>query len=234
MASIGAAVIHFAVTPMHWKDWMLSGLFFASIAGFQLLWGFLVWSRPTVLLLIAGVVGNASSAALWVMSRTTGAPFGPNAGEPEAVEAAGICVLLLQCYVVMGAAWALSRRYRTDEISALGRALVLLGANAVMACAVTVGLASSMQGHHHHHEAEAGQQPGHNTHMDGHSHDADPMVPPSGGAPQPSPVAVPVESGRPVTDMKLDTHSDQPSAEAPQSPATPGPEADGHQHHHDG
>lgn len=32
-------------------------------------------------------------------------PFGPSAGEPEPVGAAGICVLLLQCYVVMGAGW---------------------------------------------------------------------------------------------------------------------------------
>lgn len=235
MASIGAAVIHFAVTPMHWKDWMLSGLFFASIAGFQLLWGFLVWSRPTRLLLIAGVLGNAGSAALWVMSRTAGAPIGPGAGEPEAVEAAGICVLLLQCYVVMGAGWALSQRYRTDEISGWGRALVLLGANAVMAGAVTVGLASSLQGHHHHSgaETEAGQQSAHDTHMDGHLHHADPKVPPSGGSTQPTPAAVPVESGQPVTNMKLNTHGGHPSAEAPQSPAAPGPEADGHQHHHD-
>ncbi|WP_144418227.1 hypothetical protein [Mycobacterium sp. EPa45] len=235
VASIGAAVIHFAVTPMHWQDWMPSGLFFASIAVFQLLWGFLVWSRPTALLLIAGVLGNAGSAALWVMSRTAGAPIGPNAGEPEAVEAAGICVLLLQCYVVMGAGWALSRRYRTDEVSGWGRALVLLGANTVMAGAVTVGLASTLQGHHHHHgaEAEAGQEPAHTTHMEGHPHHADPTVPPGGGPTQPSPAAVPGEPGRPVTDMKLNTHSDQPSTDPPRSAPTPGPEADGHQHHHD-
>ncbi|APE15954.1 hypothetical protein BOH72_12735 [Mycobacterium sp. WY10] len=221
-ASIGAAVIHFAVTPMHWKDWLPSGLFFASIAVFQLVWGFIAWSRPTMVVLIAGILGNAGSAALWVLSRTAGAPFGPNAGQPEAVEAAGICVLLLQCYVVMGAGWALTRRYRTHEIPGYGRALVLLGANTVMVGAVTVALASGLQGHHHHHGSatEAEQEPIHSTHMDGHSHHADPVVPAGSGSTQPSPAPVPVESGRPVTDMNLNTGGDQPSA-------------DGHQHHHD-
>lgn len=218
-ASIGAAVIHFAVTPMHWKDWLPSGLFFASIAVFQLVWGFIAWSRPTMVVLVAGILGNAGSAALWVLSRTAGAPFGPNAGQPEAVEAAGICVLLLQCYVVMGAGWALTRRYRTDEVPGYGRALVLLGANTVMVGAVTVGLASGLQGHHHHHGSatEAEQEPIHSTQMDGHSHHADPVVP---AATQPSTAPVPVESGRPVTDMNLKTGGDQPNA-------------DGHQHHHD-
>lgn len=213
VASIGAAVIHFAVAPMHWQDWLPSGVFFASIAVFQLLWGFLAWSKPTRLLLAVGVVGNAGSAALWVMSRTAGAPYGPNAGEAEAVEAAGISVLLLQCYVIMGAGWALFRRYRADEISGFGRALVLVGANTVMAGAVTVGLASGLQSDHHHHHgkpAEAGAEhvPVHDAHMAGHDHQGVPVAPPPDGVTQPA-----TAPGLPVTDLSLKT--------------------DGHQHDHD-
>ncbi|PND56152.1 hypothetical protein CRM90_18875 [Mycobacterium sp. ENV421] len=187
VSSIGAAVIHFAVAPMHWKDWVPSGVFFASIAVFQLAWGFLAWSRPTRLLLAAGIAVNVGSAALWVVSRTAGAPFGPNAGAAEAVEAAGICVLLLQCYVVMGAAWVLLRRYRAHAFSGVGRTLVLVGANTVMALAVTAGLASGLQGHQHHHgvpvDAEAGRDAAH---------------------------GAPAEPGRPVTDMKLSTAGEHP------------------------
>lgn len=222
VASIGAAVIHFAVAPMHWKDWMPSGVFFASIAVFQLMWGFVAWSRPGTLVLVAGLVGNAGSAALWLMSRIAGAPFGPNAGQPEAVEAAGICVLLLQCYVIMGAAWALFRRHRADEVSGVGKALVLVGANAVMVGAVTVGLASGLQGQHHHGgtaEAEAEHEAAHDPNMEGHHHRADPVVPhdvaviESAPTVSPAPAApAPTEPGRPVTDMGLVT--------------------DGHQHHH--
>jgi hypothetical protein len=219
VASIGAAVIHFAVAPMHWKDWLPSGAFFASIAVCQLMWGFVAWTRPTRLVLAAGIVGNAGAAALWVMSRAAGAPIGPNAGEPEAVDAAGICVLLLQCYVVMGAVWASRRRYRAEEVSGFGRALVLLGANAVMAGAVTVGLASGLQGHGHHHgepaEAEAGLVPAHDAHMADHEHQVVPPAPPPG-----------TESGLPVTDMSLSTGGDHHSESV--TPA----EVDGHQHNH--
>ena len=149
VASIGAAVIHLGVTPAHWRDWAASGVFFASIAVFQLVWGFLAWSRPTAVALAAGIAVNAGSVGLWIVSRTGGMPFGPHAGQPEAVEAAGICVLLLQCYVIMGALWTWLRSSRAQQVSGTGRALVLLGANSVMAVAVTVGLASGLQGHRH-------------------------------------------------------------------------------------
>ena len=132
VASFGAGVIHLAVTPMHWRDWVLSGLFFATVGLFQLIWTFFAWSRPTVLVLAAGIIANVGLVALWVTSHTTGAPFGPNAGQPEAAEPAGISVQLLQCYVVMGAAWAWFRGYRAEEVSGFNRAMVLLGANAVM------------------------------------------------------------------------------------------------------
>jgi uncharacterized membrane protein YidH (DUF202 family) len=150
VASIGAAVIHIGVAPVHWRDWAPSGVFFASIAVFQLVWGFLAWSRPTAMVLSAGVAANAALVGLWIVSRTVGLPVGPNAGQPEAVEAAGICVLLLQCYVIMGATWTWLKSSRAQQVSGKGRALVLLGANAVMAVAVTVGLASGLQGHRHH------------------------------------------------------------------------------------
>ena len=160
---------------MHWRDWLPSGVFFVSIAAFQLIWAFFAWSRPTTVVLAAGIAGNAASAALWVVSRTVGAPFGPYADEPEAVEAAGICVLLLQCYVVMGAGWVWYRGRRTEQVSGLGRSVILLGAHAVTIAAVTVGLASSLQGPHHHHggatEAESAHQGTHDAHMDGHHSD---------------------------------------------------------------
>ncbi len=211
VASIGAAAIHFAVAPMHWNDWLPSGVFFASIAAFQLVWGLLAWSRQTSLLLAAGVAANIGSTALWAMSRTAGAPFGPNAGEPETVEAAGLCVLLLQCYVIMGAAWALLRRYRADEVSGFGRAFVLLGATTVTAGAVTVGLASGLQGHHDHHggpaESEAEQVSVHDAHRLGRDHREAPSAP--------------------VTDMGLSTDGDRHSESL--TPTDGG----GHQHSHD-
>ena len=251
VASLGAGVIHVAVTPMHWRDWLPSGVFFAVLATFQLIWAFVAWS-----------------------------PVGPSAGQPEAVGTAGIAVLLLQCYVVMGAAWAWSRKYEPEEVSGFGRALVLMGANTIVAGAVTVGVVASLQGHHNHHhggavEAQGGHHGTDEAHMEGHEADMDVDAHMDGDAhmegnhrpaePQ-SPTAVGVtkapptapEDGLPVTDMALDTDGEQhhsepvapPSAEATQpapapSAAKPAPaqsrravpdsdlESDGHQHHHD-
>ena len=230
-ASLGAAVIHFAVTPMHWRDWLASGLFFAGLATFQLVWAFLAWSRPQSLVLAAGIAANAGAAALWVMSCIAGPPFGPSAGQPEAVSSAGISVLLLQCYVVMGAGWAWSRQYRPEPVPGFRRAMVLMGTNTVMAGAVTVGLVATMQGHHHHHGGPVEAQGEHATHAahleDGEAH-MEGHHPPSDPHSAPAP-----PEGLPVTDMALDTAGDHHAPVAVPPSAETGLEADEHQHHHD-
>lgn len=144
IASIGAAVIHVAVIASHWQVWLPAGLFFASVAVFQVIWALAAWTRPSGLLLAAGILVNGACVTLWVWSRTTGVPFGPHPGEPEVVAAADICGLLLQCYVVMGAAWAWLRIYRQESVSRVGSVLVLLGANGVIAAAVVAGVTSSL------------------------------------------------------------------------------------------
>lgn len=224
VASLGAAVIHFAVAPMHWRDWLPSGVFFVALATFQLIWAFVAWSRPGTWVLAAGIAANATAATLWVMSCLTGPPVGPSAGQPEAVGAAGICVLLLQIYVVMGAAWSWSRKFEPEEVSGFGRALVLMGANTVMAGAVTVGLAASLQGHHHHHhggttEAQGEHHATHEAHMDGdmhmegNHHPSELQPAPAVGATKPAPPPIP-EDGLPVTDMALDADDDHHQGEA--------------------
>jgi hypothetical protein len=159
IASIGAAVIHLAVIPSHWRDWIPAGLFFASVAVFQVIWALAAWARPATPLLGAGILVNGGCVVLWVWSRTAGVPFGPHAGVPEHVAGADICALLLQCYVVMGAAWAWLRIYRQESVSKVGSVLVLLGANTVIASAVVAGVSSSLVGPDHHApvEAQSGQ-----------------------------------------------------------------------------
>lgn len=150
ITSVGAAGIHIAVAPSHWSHWLVSGLFFASVAVFQLIWAVLAWTRPPTAVLAAGIAVNIAIAALWVYSRTAGEPFGPSAGTPEPVEPAGIFALLLECYIVMGAAWAWLRRgHRAEPVSGFAGALVLLGANAVAAVAVFTGVSSALRGHDH-------------------------------------------------------------------------------------
>lgn len=173
LASFGAAVIHFAVVPAHWQEWMVAGQFFALLALFQLVWAPAVLARPTNLVLASGVLLNLGAIALWVVSRTVGAPFGPHAGEPELVQAADLCALLLQLYVVMGAGWLCHRGLRGKPISWLANGLVLLGATSIVALACTVGVASGLQHGHHappgagagHHGAGVHDADGHHAHV---------------------------------------------------------------------
>ncbi len=203
IASVGAGLIHFAVMPTHWLAWWAAGLFFAVIAVFQLMWAYLAWSRPRALLLAAGIAVNAGTAALWIVSSTVGLSFGPHAGGPEAVDAAGICALLLECYVVMGAAWAWMQDYEPEAVSRFRSALVLLGANGVIAGTVCVGVASTFHGHDEHRaplEAQRGT-PHHHT---------SPVGPPQSGVPDLPVVPAPGDVGLPVTDMALHDDGESP------------------------
>jgi hypothetical protein len=196
IASVGAGLIHFAVMPAHWLQWWAAGFFFAVVAVFQLMWSYLAWSRPRMLLLVAGIAANAGVAVLWVASSTTGLPFGPHAGAPETADAAGICSLLLECYVIMGAAWAWMQDYEPESVSRVRSALVLLGANGVIAGTVCVGVASSFQNHGEHHaplEAQRGSP----------QHHISPVGPPQSGSPEVPPAPDPADAGLPVTDLAL-------------------------------
>lgn len=83
--STGAAVVHFAVVAEHLDEWWLTGLFFIVVALFQLVWALLVLVRPSSLVYLSGAVINALVVVTWIVSRTSGVPVGPEAGEPESI-----------------------------------------------------------------------------------------------------------------------------------------------------
>ncbi|BDX35040.1 hypothetical protein TUM20985_55870 [Mycobacterium antarcticum] len=202
IASLGAGVIHLAVVPTHWQEWLPSGLFFVSIAVFQLIWARMVLARPTTPVLAAGIAANVCAVAIWAMSRTAGAPFGPHAGKPELVHAADLCALLLQIYVVMGAGWVWYRGHRPEPIPAYANTIVLLGGGAFIALASAVGVASGLS-HGHHAPAEAG--PDHHgtstEQVHQHSGDPAPAISPTMIAPQPP--------AQPLRDAHGDHHHDE-------------------------
>jgi hypothetical protein len=96
VASAGAAAIHFAVAPMHIREYLPFGLLFVMTGVLQLVWALavlLLWPRPLVFLV--GVVLSLAVVAVWVLTRTVGAPIGPDAGRAEVVGAADtICSAL--------------------------------------------------------------------------------------------------------------------------------------------
>jgi hypothetical protein len=149
---------------------MPAGLFFVSIGLFQLIWARVVLVRTTRPVLAAGIMFNVGSVTMWALSRTAGAPFGPHAGEAELVQAADLCALLLQIYVVMGAGWVWYRGLQGEPIPGFASAVVLLGAVGVVALASVVGVASGLR--HGHHPAGAAEPDHHGSvtaeHTDDH------------------------------------------------------------------
>jgi hypothetical protein len=83
--STGAATIHFAVVAQHFEEWWLTGVFFVVVAVLQLVWAVVALLRPSARLWLVGAIGNALVVVTWIVSRTTGVPVGPEAGEPEPV-----------------------------------------------------------------------------------------------------------------------------------------------------
>lgn len=166
LASLGAAIVHLAVVHTHWQQWAPSGVFFLSLALFQAAWAWKVLAHTTIALLSAGVVVNAGALALWAMSRTAGAPFGPNAGHVELIAGADVCAVLLQLYVVMGAGWVWYRGLRGAPVPALASAAILVGAVGVVTMASTVGVASGLQHGDHHTGGHAPAGPAGNHHGD--------------------------------------------------------------------
>jgi hypothetical protein len=92
-ASLGAALIHFAVVQEHLEEWWLYGVFFAVLGTVQLLWGGLALADEELLAPRLFAAGNVAVLVLWLVSRTTGLPVGPEPREAEPVGTADVMSL---------------------------------------------------------------------------------------------------------------------------------------------
>jgi hypothetical protein len=80
-----AGIMHAVASEQHLEEWPLAAAFFAVLMTAQLALGAWLWARPGRGTLILATAGSLAVVALWAVSRTTGLPFGPEAGHPEAV-----------------------------------------------------------------------------------------------------------------------------------------------------
>jgi hypothetical protein len=117
-AAAGAALVHFAVAPEHFREWWGFGTFFVLCGEIQLGWAFLARRRPGPLVLSAGLAGSLFLVALWLLSRTAGLPFGPDPGVPEAAGTADLVAVSLE----LATALACGRSLVTG-LGRVGRAL---------------------------------------------------------------------------------------------------------------
>jgi len=139
-----AAAIHFAVTPEHFdEDWTL-GVFFAAAAWAQLAWALLVVGSNDRRLLIAGITGNVAIALVWVASRTTGLPFGP---EPGARESAAFIDVLATVHEIGAAASIVLALWLGERVIPPRRAAAIIVALALGVIPLTTAAIATATGH---------------------------------------------------------------------------------------
>ena len=107
--SIAAAAIHFAVMGEHFAEYVAFGVFFSVIAWLQALWAVGVIVLPSQRLLLGAIVGNALVVLVWLTSRTTGIPIGPEAGAVEPAAFVDVLATILEVAIVAGTALLLLR-----------------------------------------------------------------------------------------------------------------------------
>lgn len=84
--ALSAGTIHLVATVEHLGEDRLPGLFFALVGVAQLLAARWIYRRPgDRRVLVAAAAGSAAVALLWVVSRTTGLPFGLAGGDVSKV-----------------------------------------------------------------------------------------------------------------------------------------------------
>ncbi len=86
IASVVAAVIHFAVAGEHFAEYWAFGVFMLAAAWLQLAWAVGVLIRPSRTLIAVGAVLNAAIVVVYLVTRTVGDVIGPT---PNAVEPIG-------------------------------------------------------------------------------------------------------------------------------------------------
>jgi hypothetical protein len=175
--SLGAGVIHFAVSGEHYDLSWIHGAFFAVVAWLQLSFAIAVVLRPARRLLTAGIFLNTGILGVWVMSRVWGAPFGSNPWTPEEVGWAdalssgfelGIVVLSLAVLVRPAMAQHELRPVFARPVVGIAG----LGVAVIASLAFTPAFASS----HDHHEATGGDGKNNAATAGGHVHSHGPTT----------------------------------------------------------
>jgi hypothetical protein len=103
--SAGAAAMHFAEVSTHYEEWWLFGAFFLTVAWFQAVSAVAFVARSDRRLPLGITVVNLAVIGIWVWSRTTGLPIGPEAGEQEPIAAADLLATVLEGLLVV---WGLA------------------------------------------------------------------------------------------------------------------------------
>ena len=138
-ASLGAGLIHLAVVSEHVSEWWLYGLFFIVLGVLQVAWAVRAMAGGPLPVPRLFAAMNAAVIGLWLVTRTTGLPVGP---EPWEAEAVGTADLL--CSGFGGGGGRAARAHGASDLDVRESAALtqvqrrMVAVGAVAAAAVTV------------------------------------------------------------------------------------------------
>ena len=104
-----AGVIHLAMVPSHMDISTVEGVGFAVAGWFQLAVAVLLMTRVSRTQLRVAMVANLVFIGAWVVSRTTGLPFGDHAGHPETAGFVDVSTVAIEAALILAAAMLLFR-----------------------------------------------------------------------------------------------------------------------------
>ena len=128
--SLVAALVHLWATPEHFNSsWWGYGAFFVATALAQGTFAIAVLRWPGTLLCVAGILGNLSIIAMYVVTRTSGIPVGPEAGmieDPGALDMTSMVAQVGIVIVLVAMLGDVARRRMVNVLFLVGVAVWLL------------------------------------------------------------------------------------------------------------
>lgn len=143
-ALMGSAAVHAAVVPKHLDHWPAAGAFFAVLALLEGASAATLLVRLRWPVALAALTVSLVPLPVWVVSRTVGLPFGPEAGSPEPVAWADLAAVSLTVAAVVLTGLLLRatapEHWRFTRVAAWGPRLAL----AAVALVTAVGISSAL------------------------------------------------------------------------------------------
>jgi manganese oxidase len=99
--TIGAAMIHVWAMPEHFEEWWFYGVLFLLVALLQGFYGVALWLWGGSTVFILGMGGNLAVVVFYLVTRTMGVPFGPHAGEVEAVGGLDLAATMFEVALIV-------------------------------------------------------------------------------------------------------------------------------------
>jgi len=105
LCSAAAGTIHAVVTPDHFEETVVFGLFFLAVTVWQLAVVVVALHRPSRALWTSTTIGTIAVLGIWAMSRTTGIPIGPDPWTPEPTGLLDLACAAYEGAIVVGCLW---------------------------------------------------------------------------------------------------------------------------------